>query len=479
MSKYKVIYRDDNLSWQELCPVQMLAIQVARDTETGTCYLQTKLVNVTSQTISRIEFTIDLAGEDGKTESVDFALLDADLPGGEILKPQAKRIELSVIAGAKATATRVDNQCDFGAAIEIDSPKPLTLNEDEESERIVQLLEMEAQPDKCTNAHADHDGWWQCGCGAVNILRRDCWDCGATHGKLADLESASYLEESRKDRLYRTSEEMLESYNVSLLQQAKDNFEELAKLGYKDSAERVIEAEQRIATSHPIKKQLLKRAAIVGAIAAVGLIAFSLFGFTQTKAKQAEIRNAQIGGIVELGTYSGELPAYKGTSVEGKPIRWIVVHKDGNRALLMTEQIIDSKAIDEDGDVSDFAYSSLYKYLNADFKNHAFSSAERALLKDGVSLPSTVELDTYVSDDDILDAASIDTVYQSRWWTSTIEEYDDDWDWYWDDEDDWDYSDSEFLSSYVDRRGDIVNSDDDCTQDEELGVRPAIWVKLN
>ena len=272
---------------------------------------------------------------------------------------------------------------------------------------------------------------------------------------------------------------MLESYNVSLLQQAKDNFEELAKLGYKDSAERVIEAEQRIATSHKKKKQLFKRAAIVGAIAAVGLIAFSLFDFTQTKAKQAEIRDARIGGIVELGTYSGKLPAYKGTSVEGKPIRWIVVHKDGDRALLVAEQIIDSKAVDESGDVSDFAYSSLYKYLNADFKNHAFSSAERALLKDDVSLPSAVELDTYVSDDDILEATSIDTVYQSEWWTSTIEEYDDDWDWYWDDEDDWDYSDSEFLSSYVDRYGDIVNSDDDCTQDEELGVRPAIWVKLN
>lgn len=480
MSKYKVIYRDGNPSWQELCPVRMLAIQVARDTETGTCFLQTKLVNVTSQVINRIEFAVELTGEDGKTESVDFALLDAGLPGGEILRPQAKKIKLSVITDAKATVTRVDNQCDFGAAIEIDNPKPLTLNEDEESERIVLLLEMEAQPDKCTNAHADHDGWWQCGCGAVNIVRRDCWDCGATHGKLADLESTSYLEESRKDRLYRTSAEMLESYNVSLLQQAKDNFEELAKLGYKDSAERIVEAEQCIATSHEKKKKQLKCAAIVGAIVAVGLIAFSLFGLTQTKTKQAEIRNAQIGQTVELGTFSSELPAYKGTSVEGKPIKWIVVHKDGDKALLMTEQIIDSKAVDEDGDVSDFAYSSLYNYLNADFKNHAFSSAERALLKNGVSLPSAVELDTYVSDDNILDATSIDTVYQSKWWTSTIEEYDDDdWGWNWDDEDDWDYSDSEFLSSYVDRHGDIVNSDDDCTQDEELGVRPAIWVKLN
>lgn len=276
---------------------------------------------------------------------------------------------------------------------------------------------------------------------------------------------------------------MLESLSVSLLQQAKENFEELAELGYKDSAERVIEAEQCIATSHEKKKKRLKCAAIVGAIVAVGLIAFSLFGLTQTKTKQAEIRNAQIGQTVELGTYSGELPAYKGTSVEGKPIKWIVVHKDGDRALLMTEQIIDSKAVDEDGDVSDFAYSSLYKYLNADFKNHAFSSAERALLKDDVSLPSSTELDTYVSDDDILEATPIDTVSESKWWTSTIEEYeDDDWDWLWDDEDDWDYSDSddsEFLSSYVDSYGDIVDDDGDYAQYEALGVRPAIWVKLN
>lgn len=482
MSKYKVIYRDGNPSWQELCPVRMLAIQVARDTETGTCFLQTKLVNVTSQTINRIEFAVELTGEDGKTESVDFALLDADLPGGEILRPQAKKIELSVITDAKATVTRVDDRCSFDTVIDLDNPEPLTLDQNEESERIVLLLEMEAQPDKCTGAHVDHDGWWQCGCGAVNIVRKYCWDCGAEHKKLTDLESASFLEESRKDRLYRTSKEMLESPSVSLLQQAKENFEELAELGYKDSAEQVIEAEQCIATSHEKKKKQLKCAAIVGAIVAVGLIAFSLFGLTQTKTKQAEIRNAQIGQTVELGTYSSELPAYKGTSVEGKPIKWIVVHKDGDKALLMTEQIIDSKAVDEDGDVSDFAYSSLYKYLNADFKNHAFSSAERALLKDDVSLPSTVELDTYVSDDDILEPTSIDTVSESKWWTSTIEEYeDDDWDWLWDDEDDWDYSDSddsEFLSSYVDWSG-VVNGDDDYAQYEELGVRPAIWVKLN
>lgn len=100
-----------------------------------------------------------------------------------------------------------------------------------------------------------------------------------------------------------------------------------------------------------------------------------------------------------------------------------------------------------------------------------------------------MELDTYVSDDDILEATSIDKVHQSEWWTSTVEEYeDDDWDWNWDDEDDywdwddeddWDYSDSEILSSYVDSYGDIVDDDGDYAQYEKLGVLPAIWVKLN
>lgn len=48
MSKYKIVYRDANPSWQELCPVRVLAVQVSRDTETGACFLQTKIVNVST-----------------------------------------------------------------------------------------------------------------------------------------------------------------------------------------------------------------------------------------------------------------------------------------------------------------------------------------------------------------------------------------------------------------------------------------------
>ena len=123
MSKYKIVYRDANPSRQELCPVRVLAVQVSRDTETGACFLQTKIVNVSTKPISRIEFTVGLEGEGGETENVDFSLLDADLPAGEVLRPKAVRIKLSVITGSRAVVTRADGETSFGDPIDIDSPR--------------------------------------------------------------------------------------------------------------------------------------------------------------------------------------------------------------------------------------------------------------------------------------------------------------------------------------------------------------------
>lgn len=126
MSKYKIVYRDANPSWQELCPVRVLAVQVSRDTETGACFLQTKIANVTSMPIGRIEFTVGLEGEGGETETADFSLLDADLPAGEVLRPKAVRIKLSVITGSSAVVTRADGETSFGDLIAIDCPSRST-----------------------------------------------------------------------------------------------------------------------------------------------------------------------------------------------------------------------------------------------------------------------------------------------------------------------------------------------------------------
>lgn len=478
MSKYKIVYRDANPSWQELCPVRVLAVQVSRDTETGVCFLQTKVVNVSTKPISRIEFTVGLEGEGGETETVDFSLLDADLPAGEVLRPKAVRIKLSVITGSRAVVTRADGETSFGDPIEIDSPAPLALTGVEESERDVLLSEMGADAFKCSGVHSEHDGWWQCGCGAVNLKRGTCWNCGAVREKLADLEDTAFLDESRRDRVYKTSVAILEKGNRKEAEAAKESLERLAEQGYGDSGEKAREAGAKIANLSKRRKKIAV-AAVAGIVLLAVMVAISplpsmLEARADMKAEQEVIDSKSIGQIVDLGTYSEDLSTYMGTSVAGRPIRWVVVDKEDGRALLVTQQCIDEMAFDTRGDATDFKSSSLYAYLNGAFRDYAFSDAERGLIDGDVTVLGSFMVFDRAPSEDFLHATSVKGGNENEeWWTSTVEEYSGSS--YYSDS----YYDGQPLVNYVDSWGDIESGDDGYEQDEVLGVRPAIWVKLN
>lgn len=478
MSKYKIVYRDANPSWQELCPVRVLAVQVSRDTETGACFLQTKIVNVSMKPISRIEFTVGLEGEGGETETVDFSLLDADLPAGEVLRPKAVRIKLSVITGSRAIVTRADGETSFGDPIDIDSPATLALNGVEESERDVLLSEMGADTFKCSGVHSEHDGWWQCGCGAVNLRRGTCWNCGAVREKLANLEDAAFLDESRRDRVYKTSVAVLEKGNRKEAEAAKENLERLAEQGYGDSGEKAREADAKIANLSKRRKKIAV-AAVAGIVLLAVMVAISplpsmLEARADMKAEQEVIDSKSIGQTVDLGTYSEDLSTYMGTSVAGRPIRWVVVDKEDGRALLVTQQCIDEMAFDTRGDATDFKSSSLYAYLNGAFRDYAFSDAERGLIDGDVTVLGSFMVFDRAPSEDFLYATSVKGGNENEeWWTSTVEEYSGSS--YYSDS----YYDGQPLVNYVDSWGDIESGDDGYEQDEVLGVRPAIWVKLN
>ena len=475
MSKYKIVYRDANPSWQELCPVRVLAVQVSRDTETGACFLQTKIVNVSMKAISRIEFTVGLEGEGGETETVDFSLLDADLPAGEVLRPKAVRIKLSVITGSRAVVTRADGETSFGDPIDIDSPATLALNGVEESERDVLLSEMGADTFKCSGVHSEHDGWWQCGCGAVNLRRGTCWNCGAVREKLANLEDAAFLDESRRDRVYKTSVAVLEKGNRKEAEAAKENLERLAEQGYGDSGEKAREADAKIANLSKRRKKI----AVAGIVLLAVMVAISplpsmLEARADMKAEQEVIDSKSIGQTVDLGTYSEDLSTYMGTSVAGRPIRWVVVDKEDGRALLVTQQCIDEMAFDTRGDATDFKSSSLYAYLNGAFRDYAFSDAERGLIDGDVTVLGSFMVFDRAPSEDFLYATSVKGGNENEeWWTSTVEEYSGSS--YYSDS----YYDGQPLVNYVDSWGDIESGDDGYERDEVLGVRPAIWVKLN
>lgn len=478
MSKYKIVFRDANPSWQELCPVRVLAVQVSRDTETGACFLQTKIVNISTKPISRIEFTVGLEGEGGETETVDFSLLDADLPAGEVLRPKAVRIKLSVITGSRAVVTRADGETYFGDPIDIDSPAPLALNGVEESERDVLLSEMGADTFKCSGVHSEHDGWWQCGCGAVNLKRGTCWNCGAVREKLADLEDAAFLDESRRDRVYKSSVAVLEKGNRKEAEAAKESLERLAEQGYGDSGEKAREAGAKIANLSKRRKKIAV-AAVAGIVLLAVMVAISplpsmLEARADMKAEQEVIDSKSIDQTVELGTYSEDLSTYMGTSVAGRPIRWVVVDKEDGRALLVTQQCIDEMAFDTRGDATDFKSSSLYAYLNGAFRDYAFSDAERGLIDGDVTVLGSFMVFDRAPSEDFLYATSVKGGNENEeWWTSTVEEYSGSS--YYSDS----YYDGQPLVNYVDSEGDIESGDDGYEQDEVLGVRPAIWVKLN
>lgn len=478
MSKYKIVYRDANPSWQELCLVRVLAVQVSRDTETGACFLQTKIVNVSMKPISRIEFTVGLEGEGEETETVDFSLLDADLPAGEVLRPKAVRIKLSVITGSRAVVTRADGETSFGDPIDIDSPATLALNGVEESERDVLLSEMGADTFKCSGVHSEHDGWWQCGCGAVNLRRGTCWNCGAVREKLADLENAAFLDESRRDRVYKTSVAVLEKGNREEAEAAKENLERLAEQGYGDSGEKAREADAKIANLSKRRKKITV-AAVAGIVLLAVMVAISplpsmLEARADMKAEQEVIDSKSIGQTVDLGTYSEDLSTYMGTSVAGRPIRWVVVDKEDGRALLVTQQCVDEMAFDTRGDATDFKSSSLYAYLNGAFRDYAFSDAERGLIDGDVTVLGSFMVFDRAPSEDFLYATSVKGGNENEeWWTSTVEEYSGSS--YYSDS----YYDGQPLVNYVDSWGDIESGDDGYEQDEVLGVRPAIWVKLN
>lgn len=178
--------------------------------------------------------------------------------------------------------------------------------------------------------------------------------------------------------------------------------------------------------------------------------------------------------LFELGTYSEDLPTYKDTAVAGRPIRWVVVDEEDGRALLVTLQYIDEMAFDAQGDAADFESSSLYDYLNGSFKEYAFSDAERGLIDGGVTVLGSFMVFDRAPSEDFLYATSVKGGNKVEdWWTSAVEEYSGSW--LYSDI----YDDGQPLANYVNTWGDIKSGDYGSEQDDVLGVRPAIWVRLN
>lgn len=82
----------------------------------------------------------------------------------------------------------------------------------------------------------------------------------------------------------------------------------------------------------------------------------------------------RVGNIVTFGTYPQTADGEKA------PIEWIVLEREGNRALLISNRALDTRPYhDEDADVT-WETCSLRKWLNEDFLNQAFTKKQRSAI---------------------------------------------------------------------------------------------------
>ena len=95
-----------------------------------------------------------------------------------------------------------------------------------------------------------------------------------------------------------------------------------------------------------------------------------------SKYKMPELRTATIGQYITFGTYEQDNNPRNGT----EDIEWLVLAKENNRLLVISRYALDSKRYSEKGTYVTWETCTLRKWMNNDFLNAVFSSAEHALI---------------------------------------------------------------------------------------------------
>lgn len=184
------------------------------------------------------------------------------------------------------------------------------------------------------------------------------------------------------------------------------------------------------------------------------------------------VKSSKVGSTVRFGSYEID-----GSTCDFEDsIEWVVLAKDGNKYLLMTNEIIDIRAYNKDATTVTWEKSTIRNWLNGEFLKGAFSELELSKMMtvkngevdDRVFLLSVEEAGKYLNDNNSVAGLSGYAAYKSShlddtgmckgWWLrDTFGAYD---------------------ASVVDEAGKVV-SDGYQVNDGFVGVRPAIWVVID
>lgn len=216
MSGFKVVYRIDptddtpEITWEEGCPLLLDALQIARNTDTGEAYVQTRFLNISGEKINSFKVTITVVYADGSEESLCLNPLDADIFSG--MTYSARPVALSA-GDAIAARVKVEIVCrDSGQWVshlplsKVRKPCALSLSSTALEERVCELRELGCKDSRKASLYSieRNDGWTLCPCGQVNVETKRCVSCGldlsAYSSELEDLKTLSQKGADRKER---------------------------------------------------------------------------------------------------------------------------------------------------------------------------------------------------------------------------------------------------------------------------------------
>ena len=256
-------------------------------------------------------------------------------------------------------------------------------------------------------------------------------------------------ETCRKDALYHSARSQMSQNTISSYESAIRMFESIP--GWKDAdeqiyacqkkieelkakeeaerleAERKAEAErlerERKAEEHRIAVEKRKKKAkkVFIAIASVACVCAIFLILLKTviipKQRINKIKTANVGDIIVFGAYEQD----NNTSNGKEDIEWLVLAKEDNKILVISDKALDCKPYNQSRDYVTWETCSLRNWLNNDFINAAFTAEERAMIptvtvsadmnpeyntnpgnatKDKVFLLSIVEAEKYFTSDE-------------------------------------------------------------------------------
>ena len=205
---------------------------------------------------------------------------------------------------------------------------------------------------------------------------------------------------------------------------------------------------------------------IIGAAAAVVVIALVAVFVVIPAFNKNPFKGAQVGDMVEFGSYEQD-----GDTSNGKePIEWRVLTVEGNRALVVSDKALDAHCFNSDEDKGNkWESSDLKNWLDNDFATQAFTDEDKKVIDGAPTLLSADEADKYFKSDKDRECYPTKQLKSKLNWDS-----DDDSACYW-----WLRSPgaNSFGAAIVNYGGGVY-SDGFRVGSSDGAVRPALWVNL-